>query len=130
MKKLLGLFLFTAVAAHAAPFSVTDQGTGLIYQCGPGGGGDPNCVPTVSDYCQQNTNYNQDTCFTKASTACASGMNGQCVPNTASYCQENTDMDATTCFDDALASCGGHSGATQHIAEGVKAKAVRELNKK
>lgn len=128
MKTLVtGLFLFAALnvfAQNRPAFTLQDNRSGEVFNCGIGGANpqpptNQNCVRDVSTFCNSNTSYFRDECFSKASKACkGAGPNfASCVSASSSYCNSNTSLTRNECFENALESCSGQFSAQQVLIE-------------
>jgi hypothetical protein len=116
------------VMATAQSFTLHDNSSGASYQCGPGGGTDPACVSSVSDYCNQHTSYTSNQCFQKSSTACGGSGSGfaACVTSTTDYCNQHTSNTSNQCFDLTLGSCRGSAVEMQAILESVRTESLNK----
>jgi hypothetical protein len=116
---------FQSSAQNRPVFTLQDNRTGEMFNCGVGGANppttNPNCVNETSNYCNSYTSYSRNDCFTKSSNACkGAGANfPQCVSSSANYCNSNTSLSRNACFDNALNSCSGQFPAMQLLIEEV-----------
>lgn len=120
----------------ASSFTLTNNDTSERFQCTNGGGGgggggqtNPQCVQSVSKFCNSNTTYSRDTCFDKASTSCrgAPANFPGCVEETFQFCNSNTTLSRDACFERGLESCRGDARAIRELAESAKMKVLQNL---
>ena len=105
------LIVFCTKSFAGETFTLMNNKNGIQYLCSISGSSpyDEDCVPTISDYCNENTYNSKNWCFDTASQKCTgkSTLFKNCVVKTSDYCNDNTYKTREWCFEDALKTCAG-----------------------
>lgn len=121
-----------SVCAQASTFTLTNNQSGATYSCSAGSGGisDPSCASEMHQFCDFNTNYEDNACFTKSAKACSEGVSLACVKEVFNDCDYETNLSDEVCFDQSLLACGGEANAIRFLIQAATKNTEEKLKNK
>jgi hypothetical protein len=129
LKLVLSSFLFVAVNASAESYTLRNNNTGSVFTCSAGGATtpvNPQCISELNDYCDYETNYSNEECFSKSTRACVSQVSVSCVKEVNDDCDYETNYSNEKCFDESVLACGGNAQSLRALMQASREKAVAD----
>jgi hypothetical protein len=84
----------------------------------------------MHQFCDFNTNFDDDTCFTKSAKACSDGVKLNCVKEVFQDCDFETNLSDEACFDQSLLACGGEADAIKALIHAATKNTEEKLKNK
>ncbi len=97
--------------------------------CGEGGVVDSSCVDEMNSFCDFETSYSDNECFTKSTRACRAGATSDCVKDVFAECNFETSLSDNECFEESTLACGGSAQSVKTLIRSAKDLAVKSVTK-